>query len=150
MKNISKCLALMVGLLALPLSSMAADQAAYEATAEKMIEAMNKLAGLLESVEDEASADAAAAGIKELTDKEMAPIAREMKALGDPDPEMEKALEAKYQDKMEAASTRMMTAMMGIAQKDPALMTKIQGAMEQFGQTMMAIDQEEEAAEAAE
>ncbi len=149
MKNITKCVALMVGLFALPLTSMAADQAAFEASAEKMIEAMNKLAAIIETVTDEASADAASASIKELTQKEMVPIAREMKALGEPDEAMEKALEEKYQAKMEESSNRMMTAMMGIAQKDPALMMKIQGAMEEFGKTMMEESGEAEAAEGA-
>jgi len=149
MKNITKCVALMVGLFAMPLSSMAADQAAFEATAEKMIEAMNKLAGIMETVTDEATADAASASIKELTQKEMVPIAREMKALGDPDEEMEKALEAKYQVQMEESSNRMMTAMMTIAQKDPALMMKIQGAMEEFGKTMMEESGQAEAVEGA-
>jgi len=139
----------MVGLFAMPLSSMAADQAAFEATAEKMIEAMNKLAGIMETVTDEATADAASASIKELTQKEMVPIAREMKALGDPDEEMEKALEAKYQVQMEESSNRMMTAMMTIAQKDPALMMKIQGAMEEFGKTMMEESGQAEAVEGA-
>lgn len=150
MKNIFKCVALMVGLFALPFTSMAADQAAYEATAEKMIEAMNKLAGIMETVTDEATADAASASIKELTQKEMVPIAREMKALGDPDPEMEKALEEKFKGQMEASSNRMMTAMMAIAQKDPALMMKIQGAMEEFGRTMMEESGQAEALEEAE
>ncbi len=60
-----------------------------------------------------------------------------------------RALEEKYQGKMEESSNRMMTAMMGIAQKDPSLMMKVQSAMEEFGKTMMEEGGEAEAAEGA-
>ncbi|QQL45483.1 hypothetical protein [Sulfuriroseicoccus oceanibius] len=140
MKKLAYLLTVVAGVIALPLSAHAADQADYEKLGDKMVALIGKMVDQVESVTDEATADTAVAAIQKLAKEEVPKISEEMKKLGKPSAEIEEAMNKKLQTQMEGHMTRMMTAMMSLAQKDPAAMQKLQGGMESFFNAMQESD----------
>ena len=99
-----------------------------------MIKSVTKIAGALESVDDEASAKKAAKTIEGM-EGSMKKLSERAEALGDPDEALEKKLEEKFKPQLEEAMGKMMKATAGFAEK-PELMKIIQPALEKLGGMM--------------
>jgi len=99
-----------------------------------MIKAMNKMAGALEGVDDEASAKKAAKTIEGM-EGAMNKLKERADALGEPDEALGKKLEEKFKPELEEAVGKMMKSTMGLASK-PELMKILQPALDKVGGIM--------------
>ena len=98
------------------------------------IKAMGQMADIMVGVKDEATAKAAAEKILKL-EPQLKFLGARAQKLGDPNPALEKELEAKYKPKMEEIQGKMLKAMIGLAE-NPEAAKHIQGAMEKIGEAM--------------
>jgi hypothetical protein len=103
----------------------------HEAAAEESITLMEQVGTALETVNDEASAKAAATKLAPAIAR-MSELKKEMEAAGKPAEADEAAMQAKYAPRMQAAMTRMMTQM-GRVMADPKLSAILQPVMQKMG-----------------
>ncbi len=90
--------------LSLPACGGASDE--HEAAIQEAMSFMNEMAITMEGVSDKASLEAAVPKLKEIAARGEA-LKVKMKAMGDPKPEREKDLKAKYEPQMKALQERM-------------------------------------------
>jgi hypothetical protein len=102
-----------------------------EGQLKEMISTMNQLADSLESIKDDASADAAIPKIESAAEK-MGDLAKKMKDQK-LSKEEDKRLQDKYEKELQAATKRMQAAALKAIQKAPGKAQKIGAAMQKAG-----------------
>jgi len=121
-----RCLVCLLALLAFALPSCGGGDT-HEKVSEEMIDLMAEVADILEGVTDEESAEAATTRLEKLGER-AEELGQRAEALGDPDPEEEKRLEKKYEQRMQEISKSMAASMMRLSSQ-PEVLQAVEEAM---------------------
>ncbi|XAL98515.1 hypothetical protein OT109_13110 [Phycisphaeraceae bacterium D3-23] len=121
-------------LISLSLIGCGADT--HESLAEEGIEIMEGITEALSEVEDEASADRAGEKIKALAE-DFRDVAARLDALGKPDEETERQVQEAFESRGAAGSEHFQAEIGRIMELDPALMSRLEPAMDTFMQAIV-------------
>lgn len=102
----------------------------HESVTEGAVEVMEEMAEIMEGVDDEDSAKAAAKKIDKLADR-MEKLKKQRDELGKPSQEEDEALKKKYEERMGKAMSRFLVAMAKLQSK-PELQKHLEGSMKRL------------------
>ena len=111
----------------------------HEEAADDLIDLVEDVGAVIETVEDQESAETAKQKLIDLSDDFRA-AGKRLTDLGAPSESLEKKLEEKYRDRLDAVTQQMGKDVLRIRQLDPAVFAEVQQGMEAIGEAMEAAE----------